>query len=89
MLYLLQICLNRNNSRYGIWHHECSVTFFFSKKSVVSHSMFVLFVSTIEMSKANNWQCLGNYTKKYNNVGQTLATSFGKKSHEVILKPYD
>ena len=49
--------------------------------SVVSHSMFVLFTSIIETSKANNWQCLGSYTKKHNNVGQALATSFDKKSH--------
>ena len=44
-------------------------------------SMSVLLIYTIEMSKANNSQCLGSYTKKLNNIGQALATSFDKKSH--------
>ena len=66
---------------------EIVVEMAYGTMSVVSHSMFVLFTSIIETSKANNWQYLGTYVRKHNSIGQDSTTSFDKKSH--VCTPLD
>ena len=82
MLYLMKICLNKNNVGHGSWCHGHNIIFhvhvLVGSMYVVLHSMFVRWLAMFR----NLWW------KIHNSVGQALATLFDKKSHHLMTFRY-